>query len=832
MLNNATFFFPAGEITFLVGKSGSGKSTLGNLLLKYYVPHSGEIIIDGQPIQTLNTDWVRQNVMLVQQHSVLFNETILQNIAFGSREDATRNDIRLATRTACLEKTIDEMPKGFYTLVGSKNRALSGGQSQRVAIARARLRDAPILILDESTSALDQASRMEVMNRIREWRRGKTTIIITHDISQILDNDYVYVLQNAKVVQEGYRRNLAEKAHGSFVQFLRGGAEDVPSSSHLAANIGPRSTGFSHTVQSPQENTQHLDQISGIFSTHDMPLHNGGKSLYPPGTRLSLAAGMVSVAQANALREDVYWSSPIIPDSPVESKPQRFSVALMSFISPKASLQIPSPAFQSPMKADRLQETPFLENHFSLQGSSLPIIDESTKELEDYLNARGENHPAIELQDSLNQNPASLATIFRSVLPALAWRERLFLVLGLFASVVVGAATPAFSWTFSQLLQTFYITENQTKLARKWALCMLAIAAIDAGAWYCSHYFLEHSGQAWINSLRVESLRRILVQPKSWFDQEQNSPSRLTDCLDRQAEEMRNLLGRFVGLIITILTMLVIAIIWAFVVDWKLTLVALASAPVMYAVTRLFHWSSAKWDGKSDRACEVTSSIFFETFSNIRVVRALTLESYFDRKHRKAITEGYKIGKIRAAVSGCMFGLTDSLIYYIVALAYYYGAHLISSGEATVTRIFIVANLLLLGTGNAIGMFAMIPQLSSSRTTAKQVLRLANLPLNDTHESEGSRRLADPFPIKCNNLCFTYPSRPHVKSLDSINLTIDPSSCTAIVGPSGSGKSTIASLLLGLYPPNPLPGLFSSPTLTFAGKSILEIGRASCRERV
>ena len=825
VLNNATLFFPTGEITFLVGKSGSGKSTLSNLLLKYYKAHSGAILIDGQPIQTLNTNWLRQNITLVQQQSVVFNDTILQNIAFGTRRLTKTEEIRQAARIACLEHTIDDMPEGFDTLVGPKHRALSGGQSQRLAIARARLRDTPVLILDESTSALDQTSKIEVINRIRKWRKGKTTIIITHDVSQIHNNDYVYVLQDTKVVQEGYRRNLAEKAHGSFAEFLRvSGAEDPNLLSQRVTETDAYSPD-THTVESPQRGSLGLDHFPKIFSAHETPSDHGFNAMFTPRTRLPLASSRVaSTAQTNTMIEDTDWSSPFIPDSLV-SRPRKPYLQLMPFMSPKQSRHVPSPAYQSMIHKNRPQGKPIMREHTnSMRKPSFSTINESAVEFEqnfrrDY---RRENDDDINLEDSLNQKPASLAMIFRSILPALPWKERMLFALGLLAAVLVGAATPVFSWVFSQLLSTFYIVDNRTELARKWALCMLSIALIDGSAWYCSHYFLEHSGQAWINALRVESLRRILIQPKSWFDQEQNSPGRLTESLDRNAEEMRNLLGRFLGMILTIFTMLAISLIWAFVVDWKLTIIALASAPVMYAVTWLFHWSSAKWEGKSDHAYEFTSSIFSETFTNIRVVRALTLESYFDGKHENAIVAAHKIGRTRAGVSGCMFGLTDSLIYYVVALVFYYAAVIISSSNATVTRIFIVVNLMLLGTSNAVGMFAMIPQLNSSRIAATQVLRLAKLPLNDSHESRGKIRLADPFPIQLNNLSFTYPSRPHTKTLDKISFTIKPGSCIAIVGPSGSGKSTIASILLGLYPPDFEPGFNRPSTLTFAGKSIFD----------
>ena len=778
-------------------------------------------MVDNQSIQSLNTEWLRQNVTLVQQQAIVFNDTLFQNIAFGSREPTTRYQIRLAARDTGLERAVDEMPGGFDTLVGPNNRTLSGGQEQRVGIARARLRNAPILILDESTSALDQTSRMEVMDRIRKWRKGKTTIIITHDLSQVLDNDYVYVLQNAKVVREGYFRALAGKSFEFFAQVpqvskLGDFPSSLPSRSPADHDIPP-SDQFGTLDAHALESHYPWNSISTKVASHNTLSANRNEFIDPPRTRVSLGPAML--ARTNALLAEEHWFSPVIPDSPTQSCPQK---SFMAFMSPRASPQRPVSAFSFSRHNSHLSGTPTFGSHNgSSRRTSRMFQNEHVMELDNYVQSKAKAEHLLDVEDdtSFDHKPSSLRTIFGSVLPALTWRDRLFLSCGVLASVIVGAATPIFTWVFSQLLQTFYVVENRKILAEKWALCMLGIAMVDGCSCYCSHYFLEKSAQAWINSLRIESLRRILSQSKSWFDLERNAPSRLTDCLDRDAEEMRNLLGRFVGLAITIFTMLFITTIWAFAVEWKLTLVALASAPVMYLFTWLYNRSSAKWESRGDQACALISSIFTETFHNIKVVRALTLENHFLQKHGSAIAAGYRLGKTRAAVSGCLFGFVDSPIFYIVALVFYYGAIMISSSDTSVTRIFVVVNLLILGTGNAIGMFAMIPQLNSSRTTATQVLRLVNLSCDRSHESRGTRRLADPFPIKLDNLSFTYPSRPHIKTLDNVSLTITAGSCTALVGPSGSGKSTIASILIGLYPPDSLPGLYSPSPLTFAGKS-------------
>ena len=143
--------------------------------MSFYKPDSGEIFIDGKSIHTLEISWLRNNITLVQQQSVLFNETIFKNIAFGRKDhhSVRREEVKRTVQTAQLQDTISELPYGLDTPVGTGGNALSGGQKQRIAIARARLRDTPILIIDEGTSALDHLSRTTITDAIRRWRKGK-----------------------------------------------------------------------------------------------------------------------------------------------------------------------------------------------------------------------------------------------------------------------------------------------------------------------------------------------------------------------------------------------------------------------------------------------------------------------------------------------------------------------------------------------------------------------------------------------------------------------------------------------------------------------------------
>lgn len=801
VLNKTSFFFPAGETTFVVGRSGSGKSTIGNILMKYYEKRSGEVLIDGRPIEELSVDWLRKNITLVQQHGVLFNETILQNIAFGRRDDPTREDIELAAKTGCLEETIHGMPEGFDTIVGSNGRSLSGGQIQRVAIARARLRDAPILILDESTSELDLRGRVKVIKAIREWRHGKTTIIITHDMSQILDDDYVYVLEDTHVVQEGYRKKLAEKQHGTFASIL------ITENSKPSTEI-PQ--GFS-SIHPGDDSRRHWKYISNALRRKGA--NSEGSYIMQAPHRMSLGVG---ISHASDLRTHSIWASPIILEGPQTVPSRRWSGTLNAF--PKLPTP-PSSTCDSNTK-EFIPGTATTESGYQNPRSSNllsePVGTEAVRPIPLPSETRGGAEKA----------PTPLVKILGTVWPVLDYKQRSILIMGFVAAFLAAAGTPAFAWVLAQLFTTFYLDMNQLAEARKWALILLGVAIADGLATFSTHYALEYCGQCWINALRLEALKCILAQPKSWFDMEANSPSRLNDVLDRNAEEMRNLVGRFAGLVFIVAIMLGISLVWSFIISWQLTLVIIACGPIFYLVTVIFHWVTKKWEEKCNRSADLTSSIFTETFANIRVVRALTLENYFGRKYRRAATAAYQVGRKRAAYTGLLFGLLDSAVLFIFALAYFYGTVLVTNGTRTVSDIFKVVNLLVLGLSNASTMISMIPQLSSSCATATQMLYLADLSKNESIESKGTSRLSSPFPVQMNNLSFTYANQTN-KTLDNISLTIEPGTCTTIVGHSGSGKSTIIALLQGLYPPD--IQLHGPPALTYNNRSILECNITALR---
>lgn len=218
-----------GKTIALVGHSGSGKTSLIRLLPRLYEPSAGEIRIDGHNILDVTLESLRSHIAYVGQEITLFNDTIANNIAYGSRGLATAGQIRQAAVAAHALQFIEAMPQGFETLVGEQGVILSGGQRQRIAIARALLKDAPILILDEATSALDAESERNVQEALETLMKNRTTLVIAHRLSTIQNADQIYVMQKGRIIEQGtHDELLARQSHyGELYRLQFGSGEAV-----------------------------------------------------------------------------------------------------------------------------------------------------------------------------------------------------------------------------------------------------------------------------------------------------------------------------------------------------------------------------------------------------------------------------------------------------------------------------------------------------------------------------------------------------------------------------------------------------------------------------
>ena len=210
ILRGVSIEVPAGRTVAVVGPSGAGKSTLSRLLFRFYEPQSGRIRIDGQDIAMVSQASLRAALGMVPQDTVLFNDTIGYNIRYGQWE-ASDAQVREAARAAQIDRFIASLPEGYETSVGERGLKLSGGEKQRVAIARTILKGPPILVLDEATSALDSFTEREIQSALDRVSRGRTTLVIAHRLSTVVDADEILVLDQGRIVERGDHASLLDR---------------------------------------------------------------------------------------------------------------------------------------------------------------------------------------------------------------------------------------------------------------------------------------------------------------------------------------------------------------------------------------------------------------------------------------------------------------------------------------------------------------------------------------------------------------------------------------------------------------------------------------------
>jgi len=213
ILRNVSFSIPAGHTVAVVGASGAGKSTLARLLFRFYDVNQGSITIDGQDIREVTQDSLRSAIGVVPQDTVLFNDTLFRNLAYG-RPEASEEEVYQAARMAHLEQFIHSLPDGYNTQVGERGLKLSGGEKQRVAIARVILKNPPLLILDEATSSLDSLSEQAILGALKEVSRQRTSLVIAHRLSTTRDADTILVMEGGRIVESGnHVELLGQKGH-------------------------------------------------------------------------------------------------------------------------------------------------------------------------------------------------------------------------------------------------------------------------------------------------------------------------------------------------------------------------------------------------------------------------------------------------------------------------------------------------------------------------------------------------------------------------------------------------------------------------------------------
>ncbi|PHH65367.1 hypothetical protein CDD81_2471 [Ophiocordyceps australis] len=761
VLEASSFRFEAGKTTFVVGRSGSGKSTIGSLLAGLYKPLGGQVLFDAFPADLVDEQWIRQNVTLIHQSSIVFTDTLFNNVALGhpTPEKVTRQQVLEACEAALLKSTLDELPLGLDTVIGPQGHQVSGGQKQRICLARARLRDPTVLILDEVTSSLDQGNRALVMDSMREWRRGKTTIVITHDMSNIANDDFVYVLENAAVVQRGLKRDIAALDTGVFHSLARGASS--------LSSMRTRVEAEPLALEEPRAR-----------ESLGMPRRPLSWATSRPHSRNCPASLGVGTACAWQMKADRAWEEAAptqhLPAPPpralldvesakrVEAEGRRFSHFVSTLFDSTRDHGEEAKSWERDLLLELETMEPRMQDDATLdsggkRGSTCSSLGKEVETLkpkvldDSSLGSGGKGRSTcvglvgkeeVETPQDWEAKPSLVSTL-KTVWPRLTGTSRVLAVIGLVMCLAGAASTPGFAYCLSQLLGVMWSRGDKADEGRQWALWLLLVAIVDGICMGGGRYLLEGVGQDWVDSLRAQGFDRILQQAKPWFEQAQHSPGRISECLERSAEEMRSIVGRFVPIVVFVAGIVGISITWAMVVSWKLTLVALAPLPLVVASVRGYAAVSNKWETRCNEGAEESSAVLTEMLTNLSLVRALTLEGYFGQRYSQSTRKTLRLGLRRALVTSPLFGLFH------------------------------------------VGVTGTLQVLTMAQATAKQLLGYAALPLE--RESTPRRRSSLDGPL------------PRV--LEQVSLEVRAGECLGLVGRSGCGKSTLLSLLVGLYRP-------------------------------
>ncbi|GLJ21858.1 hypothetical protein SUGI_0408710 [Cryptomeria japonica] len=677
VFENLNFHIPAGKVVAIVGGSGSGKSTVISLIERFYDPLSGQLMLDGHDIRSLDLKWLRQQIGLVSQEPVLFATTIRENILYG-KDDATMDEIEQAAKLSDAYLFINNLPDHYGTQVGERGVQLSGGQKQRIAISRAILKNPSILLLDEATSALDAESEKSVQEALDRVMVGRTTVVVAHRLSTIRKADIIAVVQNGKIVESGNHQTLISKEGGAYSALVK-----------------------------LQESRQNLD---GPSLLNNKSLRNSSGSI----SRRTFSFGA-------------------------------------SVCSDKDSLTAVSKRF------------------------------------------------GLDKNEEVKAERISLSRLFKLALP-----DWICGVFGTMGALFAGAQMPLFALGVTQGLVAMYDTDYSATKAEIRKVCLLfcSAALLTLIAHVVEHTNFGMIGERLTLRVREMMFTAILQNEVGWFDDDNNNSGLVSSRLASDATMVRTLVADRCTILIQNTSLIATALIIAFIEEWRITLVVLATYPLLVIAQMSERFFMEGYCGNLSKAYLRANMVATEAVSSIRTVAAFCAEEKVVDLFSRELDEPRKRSFRRGHIAGICYGLAQFCMFSSYGLALWYASTLIRDYKATfgsVMKTFMVLIVTALGMAESL---AMAPDIIKGTEAVGSVFEIVDrrtqIPPDDPTGEELTH--AEGM-IELKHVDFSYPARPDVSIFKDFNLKVRSGKTVALVGSSGSGKSSILSLILRFYDP-------------------------------
>eukprot|EP00331_Platyophrya_macrostoma_P007656 CAMPEP_0176430740 /NCGR_PEP_ID=MMETSP0127-20121128/14418_1 /TAXON_ID=938130 /ORGANISM="Platyophrya macrostoma, Strain WH" /LENGTH=1373 /DNA_ID=CAMNT_0017812657 /DNA_START=12 /DNA_END=4133 /DNA_ORIENTATION=+ len=765
--------------TALVGESGCGKSTCMQLIERFYDPDSGAVTLDGQPLNTLNVKWLRENIGYVGQEPVLFSTSVRENMKMA-KKTATDPEIIAALKQANAWDFLSPEKgsgKGLDTYVGTGGAQLSGGQKQRIAIARAILKNPAILLLDEATSALDRTNEKEIQKTLDELSKGRTTIVIAHRLSTVRNADKIVLFEGGKVSEAGSHDDLiARRGRYYEMQKLQLHPEEHKQAGHKKKDKAHDA----HEVQTIRIAAAGEDEAN-LRPSFSEERPNGSK------------------------RHQTHLGG--YTDVQLESKQE---TAVNNFVEVKTTQH---EHVKTHTKTDQIQNGQIQDQQDGPHSD--PESDPGSPRSDPASPRSGEEKIIVEVKKALTKEEKKEIArkkkeekkqqdkdkkLVMTKLKKYSKPERCIFYIGLLAAIANGTVFPFYAVVLSRILQ---VTSNPfsptfSEDVRFLALMFLVLAFASVTFYGISLSMFTIMAENLTIRVRSDLYHKMLRMHMTWHDDPNNNPGTLSAKL-ASASTINTLTSTAVGAMLQMNSGFITGMIISFIGSWRVTLVGLALSPIMILSGKLQADFMAGFAAKTDEAYSGSSIFVMESLTNMRTVSALGKEHEILALFSHALEKPKKEALKKGFVSGLMFGISQLGMFFVFGIVFYVGSRFMRDFGLEFKDVYQAVFGIMFATFDMGNVMQLVPDAAKATATAKGLFQILDTESKIDYVSpKGNCKEPIRGDIEFRDVCFKYPTRERLV-LDHINFKIHNGSKVALVGPSGCGKSTVIQLLQRFY---------------------------------